>query len=228
MSAAEDILGAVHTKVRHDSARGHVTGSARYIDDMPMLPGTLEVVLVTSPHAHARIVSIDVSAARAADGVHGIVTAADIPGHNDIGPIFDGEPVLAHEVVDYVGAPVVAIGAETFDQGMAAAALIKIEYEELPAILEIEDALEAEILYLSAPDHDSGENPKAQSRTAAHQGHRRTALRRAGPLLSGEQYRAGSPARRRRPGCLQLDPAPQRSSAWGGAYAGRADQCGDG
>ena len=124
MSAAEDILGAVHTKVRHDSARGHVTGSARYIDDMPMLPGTLEVVLVTSPHAHARIVSIDVSAARAADGVHGIVTAADIPGHNDIGPIFDGEPVLAHEVVDYVGAPVVAIGAETFDQGMAAAAWV--------------------------------------------------------------------------------------------------------
>ena len=167
MSAAEDILGAVHTKVRHDSARGHVTGSARYIDDMPMLPGTLEVVLVTSPHAHARIVSIDVSAARAADGVHGIVTAADIPGHNDIGPIFDGEPVLAHEVVDYVGAPVVAIGAETFDQGMAAAALIKIEYEELPAILEIEDALEAES-YTYPPQIMSRGDPEGAIADAAH------------------------------------------------------------
>ena len=144
MSVAEDIQGAVHTKVRHDSARAHVTGSARYIDDMPVLPGTLEVVLVTSPHAHARIVSADVSAALAAAGVHGIVTAADIPGHNDIGPVFPNEPVLAEGIVDYVGAPVVAIGAETYDQGLAAAALVKIVYEELPAVLEIEDALAAE------------------------------------------------------------------------------------
>lgn len=167
MSAAEDILGAVHTKVRHDSARGHVTGSARYIDDMPELPGTLEVVLVTSPHAHARIVSIDVSAARAADGVHGVVTAADIPGHNDIGPIFDGEPVLASEIVDYVGAPVVAIGAESFDQGMAAAALIKIEYEELPAILEIEDALEAKA-YTYPPQIMTRGDPESAIAGAAH------------------------------------------------------------
>ena len=145
MSAAEDIVGAVHTKVRHDSARGHVTGSARYIDDMPQLPGTLEVVLVTSPYAHAKIVSIDVSAARAAAGVFGVVTATDIPGHNDIGPIFDGEPVLASGIVDYAGAPVVAIGAETYDQGLAAAALVEIVYEELPAVLEIEDALEQEL-----------------------------------------------------------------------------------
>ena len=144
MSVAEDIQGAVHTKVRHDSARAHVTGSARYIDDMPELPGTLEVVLVTSPHAHARIVSVDVSAALAAPGVHGIVTSADIPGHNDIGPVFPNEPVLAEGIVDYVGAPVVAIGAETYDQGLAAAGLVKIVYEELPAILEIEDALAAE------------------------------------------------------------------------------------
>jgi xanthine dehydrogenase large subunit len=144
MSVAEDIQGAVHTRVSHDSARAHVTGSARYIDDMPVLPGTLEVVLVTSPHAHARIVSVDVSAARAAVGVHGVVTAADIPGHNDIGPVFPNEPVLAEKIVDYVGAPVVAIAAETFDLGLAAAAMVEIVYEELPAVLEIEDALAAE------------------------------------------------------------------------------------
>ena len=144
MSVAEDIQGAVHTRVSHDSARAHVTGSARYIDDMPVLPGTLEVVLVTSPHAHARIVSVDVSAARAAVGVHGVVTAADIPGHNDIGSVFPNEPVLAEKIVDYVGAPVVAIAAETFDLGLAAAAMVEIVYEELPAVLEIEDALAAE------------------------------------------------------------------------------------
>ena len=142
MSAQEDIVGAVHTNVRHDSARGHVTGHARYIDDMPALPGTLEVVLVTSPHAHAKILSIDVTRAREAAGVAGVVTAGDIPGHNDVGPIFDGEPVLAKDIVDYVGAPVVAIGAATYDQGLAAAALVEIVYEELPAILDIADALE--------------------------------------------------------------------------------------
>ncbi|MEP4887053.1 MAG: xanthine dehydrogenase molybdopterin binding subunit, partial [Alphaproteobacteria bacterium] len=116
MNADGDIRGAVHSSVRHDSARGHVSGLARYIDDMPLLPGTQEIVLVTSPHAHARIVSVDVSAARNMDGVRGIATAADIPGHNDIGPIFEGEPVLADGIADYAGAPVVAVAADTYDQ----------------------------------------------------------------------------------------------------------------
>ncbi len=142
MNADGDIRGAVHSNVRHDSARGHVSGLARYIDDMPLLPGTQEIVLVTSPHAHARIVSVDVSEARAMDGVRGIATAADIPGHNDIGPIFDGEPVLASGIADYAGAPVVAVAADTYDQAHAAAAKVVVEYEELTPVLEIEDALE--------------------------------------------------------------------------------------
>ena len=142
MNADGDIRGAVHSNVRHDSARGHVTGAARYIDDMPMLPGTQEIVLVTSPHAHARIVSVDVSEARSMDGVRGIATADDIPGHNDIGPIFDGEPVLASGIADYAGAPVVAVAADTYDQAYAAAKKVVVEYEELTPVLEIEDALE--------------------------------------------------------------------------------------
>ena len=144
MNADGDIRGAVHSKVRHDSARGHVTGSSRYIDDMPLLPGTQEVVLVTCPHAHARILSIDVSAARGMDGVRGIVTAADIPGHNDIGPIFEGEPVLADGVAEYAGAPVAAVAADTYDQARAAAAAVEVAYEELTPVLEIEDALARE------------------------------------------------------------------------------------
>ena len=144
MSVDSDIIGAVHTKVRHDSARGHVTGQAQYIDDMPMLPGTLEVVLVTSPHPHAGIVSIDVSAARAADGVRGVISARDIPGVNNVGPVFEGEPILADGFVDYAGAPVVAIAADSYDQARVAAALVAIEYEERPAVLDIEQALEQE------------------------------------------------------------------------------------
>ncbi|MBS28672.1 MAG: xanthine dehydrogenase molybdopterin binding subunit [Alphaproteobacteria bacterium] len=145
MSTDTDIRGAVHTNVRHDSGHGHVTGKARYIDDMPVLPGTVEIVLVTSPHAHAAIKSIDVAAALAADGVRGVLTADDIPGHNDIGPIFEGEPVLAAGVADYAGAPIVAVAADSFDQAFAAAGQVEIEYEVLPAVLEIEDALEQEL-----------------------------------------------------------------------------------
>ncbi|MGB0571949.1 MAG: xanthine dehydrogenase molybdopterin binding subunit [Alphaproteobacteria bacterium] len=144
MNADGDIRGAVHSNVRHDSARGHVSGLARYIDDMPLLPGTQEIVLVTSPHAHARIVSVDVSEARAMDGVRGIATADDIPGHNDIGPIFDDEPVLASGVAEYAGAPIVAVAADTYDQAYAAAKKVVVEYEELTPVLEIEDALERE------------------------------------------------------------------------------------
>jgi len=167
MSVDSDIVGAVHAKVRHDSARGHVTGRARYIDDMPMLPGTLEVVLVTSPHAHAGIVSIDVAAARAADGVRAIVSAGDIPGVNDVGPVFDGEPILAAGFVDYVGAPVVAIAADTYDQARAAAALVAIEYEVRPAVLEIEQALEQELFTYPPQIMTIGE-PEAAIAKAGH------------------------------------------------------------
>jgi len=167
MSVAEDIVGAVHTKVRHDSARGHVTGTSRYIDDMPELPGTLEVVLVTSPHAHARILSIDTAAAKAAEGVHAVVTAADIPGHNDIAPIFDNEPVLAAEIADYAGAPVALVAAETYDLALAASKLVKAEYEELHAVLTIEEALEREQYTYPAQVMTSGD-PETAIANAAH------------------------------------------------------------
>ncbi|MEK9833013.1 MAG: xanthine dehydrogenase molybdopterin binding subunit, partial [Rhodospirillaceae bacterium] len=167
MNADGDIRGAVHSSVRHDSARGHVTGSARYIDDMPLLPGTQEIVLVTCPHAHARIVSIDARAARAMDGVRGIATAADIPGHNDIGPIFENEPVLADGVAEYAGAPVAAVAADTYDQARAAAAAVKVEYEELTPVLDIEDALERE-QYTYPPQIMTHGDPAAAIAGAAH------------------------------------------------------------
>ena len=63
------VRGAVHAAVRHDSAIAHVTGSARYLDDVATVPGTLEAALVLSPHAHARIRSVDLSACLAASGL---------------------------------------------------------------------------------------------------------------------------------------------------------------
>ena len=144
MTASHGIVGAVHARMRQDSARGHVTGRAHYIDDMPCLPGTLEAALLTSPCAHARIAGIDLSTARAAAGVHAVMTANDIPGRNSVGPVFDGEPALAANVADYAGAPLVAVAADTYRQAAAAAAQVAVRYEPLPAILDIEAALAAE------------------------------------------------------------------------------------
>ena len=134
----------VHIAMRHDSAEKHVTGEAVFIDDMPLLPGTLEAYLLTSPHAHARIVRIDLHNAAAAPGVCAAVAAADIPGVNDIAPIFADEPILADGVVEYHGQPVAAIAAGTMDEARRAAALIEIEYEPLAPVLTIEEALERE------------------------------------------------------------------------------------
>jgi xanthine dehydrogenase large subunit len=144
------LRGAVHAAVRHDSAIAHVTGAARYLDDVPTVPGTLEAALVLSPHAHARIRSVDLSACLAASGVVAAITAADIPGRNDIAPIRTGEPALAADIVEYEGQPVAAIAAATLDQGRAAAKLAAIDYEALPAVLTIEQAV-ARDSYVSPP-----------------------------------------------------------------------------
>jgi xanthine dehydrogenase large subunit len=144
------IRGAVHTAVRHDSAVGHVTGAARYLDDVPTVLGTLEAALVLSPHAHARIRGIDLTRARAAEGVIAVITAADIPGKNDIAPIRSDEPALAAGLVEYEGQPVAAVAAATLDQARAAAKLVEVDYEPLPAVLTVEEAMARES-YVSPP-----------------------------------------------------------------------------
>src|SRR5262249_59362272 len=118
--------------VRHDSAIAHVTGAARYLDDVPTPPGTLETALVLSPHTHARIRRIDLSAALAAPGVVAAITAAHIPGTNDIAPICSDEPVLAAGVVEYEGQPVAAVAATTLAPGPAAAKPLPGDSQALP------------------------------------------------------------------------------------------------
>jgi xanthine dehydrogenase large subunit len=144
------VRGGVHAAVGHDSAVGHVTGEARYLDDVPTVPGTLETALVLSPHGHARIRQVDLSRALAAPGVIAAITAADIPGRNDVAPIRSDEPVLAVEVVQHEGQPVAAIAATTLDAARAAAKLVEVEYEPLPAVLTVEQAMACES-YVSPP-----------------------------------------------------------------------------
>ena len=139
-----DIIGGAHSKVKHDSAVRHVTGKAIYIDDIPDLPGTLEALFVTSPYAHARIVSIDSSSAQGIEGVHAVLTAGDIPGKNDIAPVFENEQVLASETVEYVGHPVALVAAETYDIAYAAIKKVVVNYDKLEPVLSIQEALKRE------------------------------------------------------------------------------------
>ncbi len=145
-------LATVGSSLPHDSARLHVTGEAIYLDDMPEPPHLLHAAIVHSPHAHARILGIDATAALALPGVKAVITARDIPGVNDVGPILHDEPALAEKIADYHGCPVAAVVATSHALAVRARDLVKVDYEVLPAILSLAEARQAES-YVSAKQH---------------------------------------------------------------------------
>lgn len=139
----------VFSAVTHDSAGKHVSGTALYVDDLPAPGNLLHCYIGTSPCAHARITNMDLSATRQYKGVIRVLTASDIPGSNDISPVhLHDEPVLADGLVQFAGQPLFAVLAESRSIAMQAAQLAKVEYEELPAILDIETALAEESFVL--------------------------------------------------------------------------------
>jgi len=147
-----EISGGAHTPRQHDSAHKHVTGSADYIDDMPVPAGTLHGYLGLSARAHARIVSMDLEPVRKAPGVVAVLTGADVPGVNDISPGGrDDEPVLATGEVLFHGQPVFAVIAETREQARRAAQLAGIEYEDLPHVTDVRAAIEANYRFVTDP-----------------------------------------------------------------------------
>ncbi|TKT77622.1 xanthine dehydrogenase molybdopterin binding subunit [Aquamicrobium sp. LC103] len=136
---AARISGGVATDQKHDSARKHVTGGAVYIDDMPEPAGTLHACLGLSTVAHGTIRSIDLSAVRAASGVVDVITGEDVPGENDISPSGKhDEPVLATGKVEFHGQPIFAVVARTREEARRACRLARIDYDELPALLDID------------------------------------------------------------------------------------------
>jgi xanthine dehydrogenase large subunit len=135
------IRGGVHSPQRHDSGHKHVAGAAAYVDDLPEPQGLLHLCLGLSTVAHARLKRVNLDAVRAAPGVEMVLTAADIPGVNDISPTHrHDEPILAEDKVDYAGQPIFVVAALTRDQARRAARLAEIDYEPLPAVLSFEDA----------------------------------------------------------------------------------------
>ena len=136
------------SQLKHESAIGHVTGRAVYTDEQHPPQGMLSVWPVASPHAHARVLRIDVSPALALPGVEAVLTAADIPGQNNSGTILHDEPVIAAEVVSFHGQSVAWVVAQDEATARAAAAKVVVEYEPLPAILSIDAALAADAFHM--------------------------------------------------------------------------------
>ena len=136
-------MPAVGRDIPHDSARGHVTGTSVFLDDAPPLHGELACGAFGSPVAHGKITAIDLSAAERLPGVAALLTHRDVPGHNRFGPVLQDEWLLAEGEALYVGHPIVLIAAESRDALAAAFRAIKIEIEERPPILSIEQAMEA-------------------------------------------------------------------------------------
>jgi xanthine dehydrogenase large subunit len=141
--AKSTISGSMHAPLRHDSAHKHVTGTAEYIDDMPEPAGALHAALGMADRAHAEILSIDLDAVRAAPGVVDVITAADIPGINDIASTGQqDEPLLATDRIEFHGHPIFVVIGQTRDQARRAARQAKIEYRDLPHWTDIDTALE--------------------------------------------------------------------------------------
>ena len=95
----------------HDSAIKHVSGLAEYTDDIKEPPGTLFGAIGWSKKAHAKIKKIDLKYVKESEGVISIVTFKDIPGRNDVGPVFDGDPIFPKSKVEYFGQPLFAVAA---------------------------------------------------------------------------------------------------------------------
>lgn len=138
---AADLQSGVGRSHRHESAEKHVSGEAHFIDDKPELPGLLHLCPRLSEHAHARILHIDVQPCYAIPGVVSVLTWQDVPGINDVGPLEPGDPLLAHDKVEYLGQIVIAVAAESPDAARLGAAAAVIDYEVLEPLLDVEQAL---------------------------------------------------------------------------------------
>ncbi|MFC6487872.1 molybdopterin-dependent oxidoreductase [Nitratireductor sp. GCM10026969] len=130
----------IGNNVRRLDAPSKVSGALKYAGDMTM-PGMLHMQVLRSPHPHARIVSIDTSEAEAMEGVACVITHKDVPGKDGFGVFVHDQPIMARDKVRYVGEAVAAVSAETQEIARKALARIKVDYEELPAVFDPEEAM---------------------------------------------------------------------------------------
>ena len=131
----------INEKRPHDSARKHVSGLADYTDDINEPNGTLHGAVGWSKQAHALIKKIDLSEVWKSEGVITVVTTSDILGRNDVGPVFNGDPIFPLKKVEFYGQPLFAVAATSTDLARKATLKAKIIYKTLKPIVTIKEAL---------------------------------------------------------------------------------------
>ena len=145
----------------HDSAREHVTGIARYVDDLRPDMGQLHVAIGQAGIAHGKLVSMDLSAVHTAPGVVDIISFADLPHATDIGPVFPGDPLLVEETIEFMGQALFAVAAKSHREARQAVLLAAIEYDVAEAQLDLADSIDKQ--FFVRPPHrmqrgDSGKS----------------------------------------------------------------------
>ena len=148
----------------HDSGPIHVSGVARYTDDIP-LADPVHLAFGLSTGAHARLISVNLDAVRAADGVIDVLTAADLPAENDVSPAAHDEPMLATGSVHFVGQPIFLVVATSHRAARLAAQLGDIQYEELPALLTIDAAMAVDSKFENAMTFQNGDADAAMAKS---------------------------------------------------------------
>ncbi|WP_068805002.1 xanthine dehydrogenase molybdopterin binding subunit [Thauera phenolivorans] len=167
MEAIPMSVPAAPEGVAHESARLHVSGEADYVDDIAVVAGTLHAAPGLSERAHARIRAPELEAVRRQPGVVAVLTAADIPGINDCGAVVADEPILADGEVRYVGQPVFLVVADSAETARRAARAARIDYEALPARLDLAAARDKLDLVLPPMQLRRGD-PQAALAAAPH------------------------------------------------------------
>ena len=144
----------------HESGIKHVSGRANYTDDIPELPETLYGAIGWSKRAHAIIKKMNLDAVIKSEGVIAVVTADDIEGRNDVGPVYDGDPIFP-KITEYYGQPLFAVAAKTTELARKAVLKAKITYKTLKPITTIQEALKKKSFVLKEKIIKKGEALKA-------------------------------------------------------------------
>ena len=131
----------LHQPLLHESGLRHTSGEAKYVDDFPAPAGMLVAQLVVSTQARARLHKLDTSKAKQVRGVHAVLTARDIAGENNVGPVVHDEELLASQEVHFLGQALALVVGESYEACRAGVAAVVVELEPLPAIVTLEDAI---------------------------------------------------------------------------------------
>lgn len=134
-------VSPIHKSKKHESADRQVSGQARYMDDIPLPAGTCFAAVGTSSVAAGTLTKLDLDAVRASKGVIDVITIDDIPGHTDVAPVFDGDPIFADGEIKFYGQALFAVLADTVDNARRAAALGKTDITPASPTLAVQDAL---------------------------------------------------------------------------------------